>query len=565
MQVVFRDTGADPAVIELPAISTGQHRLELYRASLRGFAPALTAQGYVRPEGEPSPERLRQIEAGAGYSRPLAIQIDALLWLASAAPEAGATGVDGLLRQMLGLERGHWKKLISSLDDERTRDLARGVAQVTAVQGVPSPASTERLLMADDFYQGQRTARVAVDPVVRALSRLYGKPDGGIGHLEPDLIGEHHVAVVGDTDLIDGCLRWIETEPAGTWGKRRRDLVTVLQRASQPEHGASANDRAVALLDHLISRHVRTLAAEMVGVMIDTRGALAQRLDQKIDTMEAESLGAVDAALPIQSLSLMDLSLRVAVRRADLARQRLPGAGLEAADQHEWALNHLAACVGTLGIRLSNLGRREEALAASQEAVDIRRRLAQTRPDAFLPDLASSLNNLGIRLSNLGRREEALAASQEAVDIRRRLAQTRPDAFLPDLASSLNNAGAMLSNLGRREEALAASQEAVDLYRRLAQTRPDAFLPDLASSLSVTSDILASLDRRVEAAQVAHQALECLAPFVERYPAAYGELARVIAADVLRYSEAAAQAPNMELLERVARALSSHAGGESRS
>jgi hypothetical protein len=30
--------------------------------------------------------------------------------------------------------------------------MARGVAQVTVVQGVPSPDSTERLLMADDFY-----------------------------------------------------------------------------------------------------------------------------------------------------------------------------------------------------------------------------------------------------------------------------------------------------------------------------------------------------------------------------------------------------------------------------
>jgi len=42
---------------------------------------------------------------------------------------------------------------------------------------------------------------------------------------------------------------------------------------------------------------------------------------------------------------------------------------------------------------------REDALAASQEAVDIRRQLAAARPDAFLPDLAMSLNNLGNRLS----------------------------------------------------------------------------------------------------------------------------------------------------------------------
>ena len=39
------------------------------------------------------------------------------------------------------------------------------------------------------------------------------------------------------------------------------------------------------------------------------------------------------------------------------------------------------------------------------------------------------------------------------------------------------------------------------------------------------------------------EALEIVTPFVERYPQAYGELARTIASDVLRYNEAAAQAP----------------------
>ena len=61
-----------------------------------------------------------------------------------------------------------------------------------------------------------------------------------IGALEPDLIGEHHVATVADAELIDGCLSWIEAEPAETREKRRRDLLTVLQRATQPEHGATA-------------------------------------------------------------------------------------------------------------------------------------------------------------------------------------------------------------------------------------------------------------------------------------------------------------------------------------
>ena len=205
----------------------------------------LAAHGYVAPTGEPLPERLRRIDTDAGYARPLAVQMEALLWLASAAPETSATGVDVLLRRVLGLEREHWKKLLGALDEERTRDVERGVAQITVVQGVPSRASAEQLLMADGFYGDERRARVAVDPVVRNLSRVYGTADGGIAHLEPDLIGEHHVATVADTELLDGCLSWIEADPGEVRAKRRRDLLTVLQRATQAEHGAAANGRAI--------------------------------------------------------------------------------------------------------------------------------------------------------------------------------------------------------------------------------------------------------------------------------------------------------------------------------
>jgi tetratricopeptide (TPR) repeat protein len=109
-----------------------------------------------------------------------------------------------------------------------------------------------------------------------------------------------------------------------------------------------------------------------------------------------------------------------------------------------------------------------------QEAVDIYRRLAAAHPDAFLPDLAMSLP-LGGRLSDLGRREEALAAAQEAVDIYRRLAAARPDAFLPDLAMSLSNLGGRLSDLGRREEALAAAQEGIQLFTQPFLKHPQAY------------------------------------------------------------------------------------------
>src|SRR5262249_46245749 len=99
-------------------------------------------------------------------------------------------------------------------------------------------------------------------------------------------------------------------------------------------------------------------------------------------------------------------------------------------------------------------------------------------PEGSDEERARLLNNLSLYRSALGQREAALASTQEAVALRRRLAEARPDAFLPDLARSLNNLGNRQSELGQREAALASTQEAVALYRRLAEARPDAFLPD---------------------------------------------------------------------------------------
>ena len=68
------------------------------------------------------------------------------------------------------------------------------------------------------------------------------------------------------------------------------------------------------------------------------------------------------------------------------------------------------------------------ALASITEAVAIHRELAGDNAVAFLPDLAMSLNNLSVDLGELGRREEGLAAVEEAVGAYRKLARVRPDA-----------------------------------------------------------------------------------------------------------------------------------------
>jgi tetratricopeptide (TPR) repeat protein len=208
----------------------------------------------------------------------------------------------------------------------------------------------------------------------------------------------------------------------------------------------------------------------------------------------------LDGFLPFYNLVLLEFSALLTGLAAEI-RPQLEEDETEAKRQRARLKNNLA-------VRLSYLGRREEALLAAQEAVDIYRELAAARPDAFRPDLAASLNNVANRLSDLGRREEALQAAQDAVEIRRELAAARPDAFRPDLAMSLNNVANRLSGLGRREEALQAAQEAVEIYRELAAARPDAFRPDLATSVNNVAGFLSGLGRREEALQAAQEAVE---------------------------------------------------------
>jgi tetratricopeptide (TPR) repeat protein len=528
------------AVTALGGVAGGEERVALFRAAVEAFAPRLAEMGYALPAagdlapllarvGETGPKTGHQ--AGEGYDRPLAIAMEALLHLAvKTPPGTNVPSVPNLLAGILGLEREHWAKLVPPLRDEtgalvaaRVADLERAVGQITAVQGVEGRRAAEDLLIADRYYGEQRLSRASVREVTDNTSKIYGRGDL-IAQLEPDLIGEHHVGRVGDEELLDGCLEWIATEPdESKRAARYRDLITVLQRASRPEHGKEGVTRASALLDRLLLTHGEVLAEPMIAVMLDTPGALLSRLEVLIDRLPEPALEAINFALPSGHVAWWELSLRVAERYAALARSWMRAAESAAITgaERDAALNRAAAGLNTLGGRLTMGRRHEEALAASKEAVDITRALAKERPDAFLPGLAAYLTTLGNCLSAIGRREEALAAAQEAVDITRALAKERPDASRPELAASLNNLGNCLSDLGRREEALAAAQEAVDILRLLAKEQPDSDLRHLAIGLMPLGNRLSELGRREEALAAAKEAVDIFRPLAKERPDAF--------------------------------------------
>jgi tetratricopeptide (TPR) repeat protein len=130
-----------------------------------------------------------------------------------------------------------------------------------------------------------------------------------------------------------------------------------------------------------------------------------------------------------------------------------------------WLPEHLKDLLSRYNFVQAKISDLDRRLRSAREAAEPYRRRVAARPGAFTPNLARalSLNDLASRLSELGRREEALVATQEMAELFRALAAARPETFAPSLVASLNSLANRLSELGRREEALAATQEAAKL------------------------------------------------------------------------------------------------------
>jgi tetratricopeptide (TPR) repeat protein len=162
-----------------------------------------------------------------------------------------------------------------------------------------------------------------------------------------------------------------------------------------------------------------------------------------------------------------------------------------------------------LGAILSNLaearaagGLHEKALEASDRAVGVYRDLANEKPDAYQPVLASALDNLAGHLEDNHRTEEAIARTEEAVQILERL----PDAPAAAKAHAVTrtNFALRLARAGHKKRAIVESEKAVLLSRQQAPTGAPALV--LGTALANMSTIYKEVGRHEDAAAVAHEA-----------------------------------------------------------
>lgn len=162
-----------------------------------------------------------------------------------------------------------------------------------------------------------------------------------------------------------------------------------------------------------------------------------------------------------------------------------------------------------LSIRLSEAGRREEALELNEKAVSMYRSLADVNSYTFFThELAGSLQFLSNCLRENGEKEEALKRIQEATSI---TDDYQENSFTTaGCAGILHDLAIHLSNMGKGEEALLRIQDAVQLHRNSGQHQ-DFPNHELARSLVVLSSYLPDSWQKEEALDEAWNICDTLA------------------------------------------------------
>jgi tetratricopeptide (TPR) repeat protein len=499
-------------------------REAVFSAAVRAFAmPERVAAGGVEAGRVIRPASL----AGEAFALMLSLQMAALVAVLAAADGLPTTRAQRLVddpaqasRHLIRREVRHWVRMrdpdVLEPVSCSTAVMARAVFVATLTRGLVDRDAADLL---DRLQGGDRAGMGATTRTILDDHRRCYPPADPAHSLEPllpDRLGEDFLAAMlpgAPDDRQDADSLAELADPVAA------DLLVRLLRlpASEPDPGSGAGSEKgedTAPVRHLLTRPVLTTLVETARRWNHVAtGHLIPMLAEAPDLALAGGgstlarlcdVGGIETVLPrvgdaANKMTGVGFHLEFDPGAA-LVAERLVAAARVGDDDSDLAIK-----LDAYSSRLARLGRWEEALFASEEAVTIFRALADADPEVSLPDLAMSLNNLSNRLSDLGRPEEALVPIEEAVTAYRALADADPDAFLPDLATSLINLAASLAGLGWREQALPPSEEAVTTIRALADARPEAFLSNLASSLDNLSLRLGELGRRPEEALAASE------------------------------------------------------------
>lgn len=130
----------------------------------------------------------------------------------------------------------------------------------------------------------------------------------------------------------------------------------------------------------------------------------------------------------------------------------------------------------------------DKAIAKHEEALEIRKELAESKTEKCLADVSTTLNNLALIFDNQNKYDEALKMYKEALKIRRELAD-KDKIYLPYLGTTLHNLAGVYVHKGDDFNALKLYLNALEIYHELAMQVSSEYLYNYSGTLNNMANI----------------------------------------------------------------------------
>jgi tetratricopeptide (TPR) repeat protein len=504
------------------------------RASFEAARDAFAVRLGIDPRHAPAPPDLND----SRYGLTLTLHMTALAMLLDAVdplhPHPSVHGNPAA--RVLAHERRYWQRTST---DIAPAVLDQVVAAATLCGAADRTAAYQLLSRLPDLADQQR---IILSRCVSWAVQMH-PGDWALAPLQPDLLGEEHVAdVLRTAPEVAGALA------GGADDAQLHRFLTVLGRAA-PRH-----EHITALLLLLVAHEPerRVPAAVKVAAQLPDPAPLIAAVEPNLTAVESlDAIVCIVECIPVETVALARLAViatRTLVNLLETAADSNPeiawtlqnlAARYAMVGDHAQALSwgrraivalrsgtslkeraHLAAARNTVGDALRSLGHPDEAASLFRRNVNFWQQQYDTDPAHYRRPLAEALANLGIVLTEL---REARAAAE----IRDRLAALCREPFgdtptdQARHAQALTNLSYTQAAFGQRDEALASLGEAETTLRPLAAWRPDAYGPLLATTLDGLTGTLGSYRQPNEALARAQEALQTWQDLAERHPTRY--------------------------------------------
>jgi tetratricopeptide (TPR) repeat protein len=338
-----------------------------------------------------------------------------------------------------------------------------------------------------------------------------------------DLVGEERDGSLGPALLHLAALHQARGEIAQAVANGKRALETFSELAASrperiPDFAAAAHNLANMLMD----------AQDPLGAVDAALRAVA--LEEEFLRLGAENRYRLGIAR-----NTLALAYSMAGRRQDAieasrnAVEVLESAASVTSRPQEQAA--LAQALQNLGSHLADTGETGEALSTTIRARDIAQELVQADTQ-YQASLSEALNDLAVRYRQSGESGLALETATAAVNGFRGQGQIRTATGNARYAGSLTNFANLLMDLGRAEAAVAPAREAVTVMRGLAD-RQAAWRPSLALTLDNFANALTHNGFHDDARAASEEALALYRAARISNPGLDADIARVL----LNYSQ----------------------------